>query len=168
MIPNYTAGAVAAASVNHAATTRLEVYADGSCLPNPGRGGWAFVVFQNGAEIHVGTGQADATTNNRMEITAVLKAIEWLGDRPARIYSDSQYVVNGGTSWCKAWVKRGWMRKDKHTKALQPVVNTDLWQRLMAARHDGHSLHWVRGHSTSAGNIRADALAEAARRGAPA
>lgn len=68
-------------------------------------------------------------------------------------------------SWCKAWERRDWMRKDKETKTLQPVVNADLWQRMVLARQKCHSIHWVRGHNGTAGNERADQLAEDARGG---
>ena len=146
----------------------LQVHADGSCHPNPGPGGWGFAVYQDGCEIHSARGQcATTTTNNRMEMVAILQALRWLGDRPARVFSDSQYCTNGLNVWSAGWARRGWTRKVKG-KGHQAVVNQDLWMELLAARRPGHSFHWERGHADSIGNIRADALAEAARKGVPA
>lgn len=148
----------------------IEIYTDGSCWPNPSAdGSWAFVVYENGQEIHKLTGRAEGhTTSNRMELTAMLRALMWLGDRPARLYSDSRYVVDGINLWCPAWVRRGWKRMDKETKQLHPVMNADIWQVMLIARQRQHSIHWVKAHAGIPGNERADQLAEAARMGVPA
>lgn len=148
----------------------LNIYTDGSCWPNPSEnGGWSFVVYDQGREIAARSGKAGAfTSNNRMEMTAMLRALMWLGDRPGIVHTDSQYVVNGLNSWCRAWQRRGWMRKDKATKQLVPVLNADLWEVLMVARMPQHRVVWVKGHAGILGNERADALAEAARMGVAA
>ncbi|KWT72262.1 MULTISPECIES: ribonuclease H [unclassified Variovorax] len=146
----------------------IEIYTDGACWPNPSaNGGWGFVAYANGAEIHTANGAAEGlTTNNRMEMTAMLRAMMWLGGRPGRIHSDSQYVVNGLNSWCKGWERRGWMRKDKG--AMVPVMNADLWQVMVIARMPQHQIQWVKGHAGIMGNERADQLADAACRGVAA
>jgi len=143
----------------------LTLYTDGSCWPNPSaNGGWSFVVYDQGEEIASQSGGAgEMTSNNRMEMTAVLRALEWLGDRSATVYSDSQYVVNGINSWVKGWERKDWMRMDRGR--LVPVLNSDLWRALALARLPQHHITWCRGHSGITGNERADALAEAARTG---
>ncbi|MBT2322916.1 ribonuclease HI [Variovorax paradoxus] len=123
------------------------------------------MAYEDGREIHTASGAANThTTNNRMEMTAMLRALMWLGERPGRIHSDSQLVVFGINSWCKAWQRRGWQRKDKG-KGLVPVVNADLWQVMVIARMPQHQIQWVKGHAGILGNERADQLAEAACRG---
>ena len=146
----------------------IEIYTDGSCWPNPSaNGGWSFVAYENGREIHTGTGKAEGvTSSNRMEQTAMLRALLWLGDRPARLHSDSRYVVDGLNLWSAKWIRNGWMRKDKATKKLEKVMNADLWEVLVIARQAQHDVRWVRGHAGNVGNERADGLAEAARMGA--
>jgi ribonuclease HI len=139
----------------------LTIYTDGSCEPNPGPGGWAFVVYEDGAEVHSASGGCEATTNNRMEMQAVLEAMRWAGDRPAKILSDSQYVVKGVTLWSAGWKRRGWKRMDG--RDLVDVKNVDLWQEIDAARSSGQVFEWVRGHNGTAGNERADDLAGTAR-----
>ena len=148
----------------------IEVYTDGACWPNPStNGGWSFVAYENGVEIKAVNGRTDGlTTNNRMEMTAMLRALMWLGDRPARLHTDSQLVVYGLNSWCKAWQRRGWQRKDKKTKELVPVLNADLWQVMVIARMPQHQIQWVKGHAGILGNERADQLAESACRGVAA
>jgi ribonuclease HI len=148
----------------------IEIYTDGSCWPNPGSsGGWSFVAYRDGVEFFALNGKAEGfTSSNRMELTAMLRALMWLGERPGRVFSDSRYVVDGLNSWCHAWARRGWMRRDKDTKQLQPVMNADLWQVLMIAKMPQHTVAWVKGHAGITGNERADRLAEAAREGVPA
>ena len=135
----------------------VEVFTDGACRGNPGPGGWAAILRYGGTERELG-GFAPDTTNNRMEMTAAIAALEAL-KRPCRVrlYSDSQYLREGITKWINNWKRRGWRTADK-----QPVKNIDLWQRLdaAAARHDVTWI-WVRGHSGHPENERADALARA-------
>jgi ribonuclease HI len=133
----------------------IEMYADGACRGNPGPGGWGVLLRTGGRErtLH---GGAPATTNNRMELTAVIRGLEAL-KRPCRVqlYTDSQYVQKGITQWIHDWKRRGWRTADK-----KPVKNVDLWQELdaLAQRHVV-SWHWVKGHAGHDGNERADALA---------
>ena len=136
----------------------VEIYTDGACRGNPGVGGWA-ALLRTGAherEIH---GAEPHTTNNRMELTAVIRALEALR-RPveARVYTDSEYVRRGITEWLASWKARGWRTADK-----KPVKNQDLWERLdeLAASHR-IEWHWVPGHSGVEGNERVDALANQA------
>ena len=137
----------------------VEIYADGACKGNPGPGGWGAWLSYQGKEKELFGGER-LTTNNRMELTAVIRALEAL-NRPckARVHTDSQYVHQGISAWIKSWKARGWRTADK-----QPVKNDDLWKRLEAAilRHDV-AWHWVRGHAGDPMNERADALATAAR-----
>jgi ribonuclease HI len=133
----------------------VEVYVDGACRGNPGPGGWGAVLRYRGhlSELY---GSEAATTNNRMELTAAIRALEAL-KRPVRVSvtTDSVYLKKGITEWLENWKRRGW-----RTSAREPVKNVDLWQRLdeLASRHD-ITWHWVRGHSGHEGNERADALA---------
>ncbi len=136
-------------------TDAVEIYADGACKGNPGPGGWGALLRANGRERELHGGEA-ATTNNRMELTAVIRALEALEGRPAvRLYTDSQYVQKGITEWIHAWKRRGW-----HTADKKPVKNVDLWMRLdeVAGAHR-IEWHWVKGHAGHPENERADALA---------
>lgn len=136
-------------------TDEVEIYADGACKGNPGPGGWGALLRANGRERELHGGEA-ATTNNRMELTAVIRALEALEGRPVvRLYTDSQYVQKGITEWIHAWKRRGW-----HTAAKKPVKNVDLWMRLdeVAGAHR-IEWHWVKGHAGHPENERADALA---------
>ncbi len=131
------------------------IYADGACRGNPGPGGWG-VWLKSGEHEKELFGGERLTTNNRMELTAVIEALASLKLRCAvTIYTDSQYVCQGITSWIRSWKTRGWRTADK-----QPVKNADLWQRLdvLNAAHDV-TWKWVRGHSGDPGNERADMLA---------
>jgi len=132
-----------------------EAYADGACRGNPGPGGWGVLLREDGRERELHGGEP-ATTNNRMELTAVIRALEATApQRPLRLYTDSQYVQKGITQWIHDWKRRGWRTADR-----KPVKNQDLWERLDALAH-GRPLewHWVRGHAGHDGNERADALA---------
>ena len=133
----------------------VEVYSDGACRGNPGPGGWGVLLRSRGMEKELWGGEAD-TTNNRMELTAVIRALEAL-KRPSRVrlYTDSQYVQKGISQWIRQWKRRGW-----HTAERKPVKNIDLWQRLdeLAAVHEVE-WHWVRGHAGHVENERADRLA---------
>jgi ribonuclease HI len=138
--------------------TEVEIYTDGACRGNPGPGGWAALLLYGGHEREISGGDL-ATTNNRMELTAVIRALEAL-KRPVhgRIYTDSQYVRQGVLEWLSQWKRRGWKTADK-----KPVKNQDLWQELDALTQK-HELewHWVKGHSGNAGNERVDELANRA------
>jgi len=133
----------------------VEVYADGACKGNPGPGGWGVLLIEGGRERELHGGEP-ATTNNRMELTAVIRALEALphGSR-VRLYTDSQYVQKGMKEWIHDWRRRGWRTADK-----KPVKNDDLWKHLdELARNHKVEWHWVRGHDGHPGNERADALA---------
>lgn len=136
----------------------VTIYTDGACSGNPGPGGWAAILVHRGREKELSGGEA-LTTNNRMELTAAIMALEAL-KKPCRVelYTDSQYVRQGITQWLASWQARGWRTADR-----KPVKNEDLWRRLDAAR-SGHEVawHWVRGHADDPLNERADALAVAA------
>lgn len=133
----------------------IEIYADGACKGNPGPGGWGAWLSYDGREKEIYGGELE-TTNNRMELTAVIRALEAL-KRPceARIYTDSVYVQKGITEWIHGWKSRGWKTSDK-----KPVKNDDLWKQLDHLVQQ-HKLEWVwvKGHAGLAGNERADALA---------
>jgi ribonuclease HI len=136
----------------------VEIYTDGACRGNPGPGGWAAVLTAGEREKEI-TGAENLTTNNRMELRAVIAALQAL-KRPAqvRLYTDSQYVRRGVLEWLESWKARGWKTADK-----KPVKNQDLWQ-LLDSEVSKHQIewHWVPGHSGVPGNERCDALANAA------
>lgn len=133
------------------------IYTDGACDPNPGPGGWAALLQFNGHE-KVLTGSEAATTNNRMELTAAIRALQSL-NRPCSVdlYTDSEYLKKGITEWLPNWRRRNWRRKGG------ALANADLW-RLLDAALGSHTVrwHWVRGHAGHAENERCDALARAA------
>ncbi|MDD5176052.1 MAG: ribonuclease HI [Sterolibacterium sp.] len=133
----------------------VDIFTDGACSGNPGPGGWGAILRSHGREKELYGGERD-TTNNRMELTAVIEALKAL-KRPvqARVHTDSQYVQKGISEWIYAWKQRNW-----RTAGKQPVKNADLWRILdqQAARHRVEWL-WVRGHAGHAENERADALA---------
>ena len=136
----------------------VEIYTDGACRGNPGPGGWAALLSADGREKEISGAEAQ-TTNNRMELTAVIRALESLR-RPVkvRVFTDSQYVRLGITEWVRSWKARGWLTADR-----KPVKNQDLWQRLdeIAAAHE-IEWHWVPGHAGVPGNERVDRLANQA------
>jgi ribonuclease HI len=136
----------------------VDIYTDGACRGNPGPGGWAAVLSSGGREKEISGAQIQ-TTNNRMELQAVIEALQAL-KRPVdvRLYTDSQYVRRGILEWLAQWKARGWKTADK-----KPVKNQDLWELLeaAAARHR-IEWHWIRGHTGIPGNERCDALANAA------
>lgn len=133
----------------------VEIYADGACKGNPGRGGWGALLTAGGKRKEIFGGEPH-TTNNRMELMAVISALESL-KRPCQVvlYTDSQYVQKGISEWIHGWKRQGWK-----TSARKPVKNDDLWRRLDAATAT-HRIdwRWVRGHAGNAGNERADELA---------
>ena len=135
--------------------SRVEIYTDGACRGNPGVGGWGALLRLGGRERELWGGEP-ATTNNRMELTAAIRALEALTRRcQVDLYTDSQYVRQGITTWLADWKLRNWRTADR-----KPVKNQDLWQELdaLAAKHD-IKWHWVRGHDGHPENERADALA---------
>ncbi|MGJ0427657.1 ribonuclease HI [Methylobacter sp.] len=136
-------------------TDRVIIYTDGACRGNPGPGGWGAILKYKGKTKELYGGELE-TTNNRMELTAAIQALEAL-TRPCTVelHIDSKYVLLGITEWMVNWKKRGWK-----TAAKTPVKNEDLWRRLDAAieKHD-IEWRWVKGHAGDEGNERADALA---------
>lgn len=148
-------GATGGEMKNETGDCVVEIHTDGACKGNPGVGGWGALLKNGGRERELFGGEAQ-TTNNRMELTAVIRALEAL-KRPCtvRLHTDSKYVQQGITEWIHGWKKRGWKTADK-----KPVKNEDLWRQLdeAAARHTVEWL-WVKGHAGHDGNERADALA---------
>ncbi|MDA8050988.1 MAG: ribonuclease HI [Rhodospirillales bacterium] len=138
----------------------VEIWTDGGCRPNPGPGGWAAILRYGKTEREL-SGAVSASTNNRMELTAAAEALEAL-KHPCRVilHTDSQYLQRGITTWQADWVRREWRTADG-----KPVLNRDLWERLLAAaaRHR-IKWRWVQGHANDAMNVRADALATTARK----
>lgn len=139
-------------------SVEVEIYTDGACRGNPGPGGWGALLLFGEHERELSGAEA-ATTNNRMELTAVIRAYEAL-KRPVRgkLYTDSQYVRQGVLEWMPQWKRRGWKTADK-----KPVKNQDLWMILdaLVPKHD-IEWHWVKGHSGNPGNERVDELANRA------
>lgn len=136
----------------------VEIYTDGACSGNPGPGGWGAILRYNGHERELSGGAKD-TTNNRMEMMAVIEALRALKKRSrVELYTDSQYVKQGIEDWLKGWKAKGWKTSNK-----KPVKNQDLWMEIddLVLQHD-ISFHWVRGHDGHPENERADALARAA------
>jgi ribonuclease HI len=137
------------------ATQWVEIFTDGACKGNPGPGGWG-VVLRSGAHVKEMHGGVPATTNNRMELTAVIEGLAALTRRcNVKLFTDSQYVQKGISVWIHDWKRRGWRTADK-----KPVKNVDLWQRLeqLAAQHEVE-WKWVKGHAGHPENERADQLA---------
>ena len=136
-------------------TGTVSIYTDGACKGNPGPGGWGALLVWGDREKELFGGDP-TTTNNRMELTAVIRALEILKRGCAvNVYTDSQYVKNGIETWIHTWKKNGWK-----TSAKKPVKNTELWRELeaLSVQHQGQ-WHWVKGHNDHPGNERADALA---------
>lgn len=142
---------------------KVELYTDGACSGNPGPGGWAFILrdVKTGREL-TGSGGASQTTNNQMEMQAVIEGLQSLTKRcNVTLYSDSSYVLQGLQQWLAGWKAKGWKRKQNGR--MQPVKNIDLWQELdrQAGRHQMNYVH-VRGHTGHPENERCDAMAVAA------
>ena len=136
----------------------VTIYTDGACSGNPGPGGWGAILAYNGAEKELSGGAAD-TTNNRMELTAVIEALSLLKEPcTVELYSDSKYVVDSVTKgWVYSWQKNNWRKKDK-----SPALNPELWQRLLPLLQTHEvRFHWVKGHESNERNNRCDALAVA-------
>jgi ribonuclease HI len=147
--------------------TALKIYTDGGCSGNPGPGGWAYIMvlktFQGEEIIAQGKGAAENTTNNRMELTAVIESLRALGAKDgipykAVIYTDSQYVQKGITEWIKAWKRNNWKTSDK-----KPVKNKDLWMELDSlAREFSITWEWIRGHAGNQYNELCDTMTQEA------
>jgi len=140
-------------------TSRVIIYTDGGCDPNPGRGAWAALIIIDGKETEL-SGAEPASTNNRMELTAAIQALRSLkGPSQVDLYTDSTYVMKGMTEWMTKWLARNWRG------SAGPVLNKDLWQALLTetARHK-IKWHWVKGHSTNRYNQRVDVLVQKARK----
>ncbi len=136
----------------------VEIFCDGACSGNPGPGGWGSILRYGGNQKELSGGEPQ-TTNNRMEMTAAIMALESL-TRPCNVAltTDSQYLVKGMTEWLPGWMKKGWRNSKR-----EPVLNRDLWERLVAAAAP-HQVRWlwVRGHNGHAENERCDELARMA------
>ncbi len=138
----------------------IEIYTDGACSGNPGPGGWGAILLCGEHEKEIFGGEEDST-NNRMEMMAVVEALQSLKKRSnVKLYTDSKYVIHGITDWMDGWKKKGWKNSKK-----QPVKNKALWQKIdsLVSKHNVEFI-WVKGHSGNIGNERADELA---RRGIP-
>ena len=136
----------------------VTLYTAGACSGNPGPGGWGAILEYMGHEKELSGGEEN-TTNNRMELTAVIEGLSALKEScTVELYSDSKYVIDGlQKGWAASWQKKGWIKSDK-----KPALNPDLWQRLLelTARHEMH-YHWVKGHAENPKNNRCDELAVA-------
>ena len=137
---------------------QITIYTDGACSGNPGPGGWAAILEYNGREKELSGGEAH-TTNNRMELTAVIESLKALKeDCEVDLYSDSKYVIDAlEKGWVYNWRRKNWVKSDK-----KPALNSDLWEALLGemARHKV-KLHWVKGHASNPKNNRCDELAVA-------
>lgn len=136
----------------------IEIYTDGACSGNPGPGGWGAILIYKGVEKEMSGGERE-TTNNRMELTAVIEAMKALKEPCAvQLYSDSKYVIDAlSKGWARSWKAKGWIKSDK-----KPALNIDLWEQLLALC-DVHQLscHWVKGHADNIYNSRCDEMAVA-------
>ena len=142
----------------HALTKHVDIYTDGACRNNPGRGGWGAILVYNGIEKELSGGEV-LTTNNRMELSAVISALSQLKEEcDVTLTTDSQYVVNAiEKGWLDSWSKNGWKKSDKSR-----VQNVDLWEKLIVLlKKHTVSFVWVRGHNGHPYNERCDALATA-------
>ena len=141
----------------------ITIYTDGACSPNPGIGGWGAILISNEHNLRTElSGSEEYSTNNRMEITAVIKAFEVLKKScKVDLFTDSTYVKNAfDKNWIKNWQKNGWKSKGK-----KPIANKDLWLRLLEVSQNHEvSWHWVKGHSSNTENNRCDELAVQARK----
>ena len=139
-------------------STRVEIFSDGACSGNPGVGGWGTILRSGGTEKEL-SGAEWETTNNRMEMTGAIRGLEAL-KRPCDVVvtTDSQYLVKGMTEWLSGWIRKGWVNSKK-----EPVLNRDLWERLLELSKT-HRIQWawIRGHNGHPENERCDALARGA------
>jgi len=132
----------------------ITIYTDGASRGNPGPGGWGVIMIYDDKVAELG-GRETHTTNNRMELTAAIKALEFITDREIVVYADSEYVTKGMTEWIKRWQKKGWK-----TAGRKPVLNQDLWRKLLLLT-EGREVKWkyVAGHTGIPLNERADEIA---------
>ena len=138
---------------------KVDIYTDGACLGNPGPGGWAFIIKYNSGRIKEFSGSEKYTTNNKMELTAAIKAVEYFKKKIIiNLYTDSKYLKDGITIWIKKWKLNGWKTSNK-----KKVKNSDLWKVLEEGIKD-HKIHWVwvKGHNENIFNEKADMLAKKA------
>ena len=138
---------------------KVDIYTDGSCLGNPGPGGWAFIIKYRNGNIKEFSGSEKYTTNNKMELTAAIKAIKYFKKKIIiNIYTDSKYLKDGITIWIKKWKLNGWKTSNKKN-----VKNSDLW-KLLEEKIQDHEIHWmwVKGHNENIFNEKADMLAKKA------
>ncbi len=136
----------------------ITIYTDGACSGNPGPGGWGAILMYGDHKKELSGGDS-ATTNNRMEMQAVISALEALKEPcVVELFSDSKYVIDAlEKGWAEGWKKRGWVKSDK-----KPALNKDLWEQMLTLTHKHQvNLHWVKGHSTNPYNNRCDELAVA-------
>jgi ribonuclease HI len=132
----------------------IKIYTDGACSGNPGRGGWAAIIL-DGEKIEKISGSKDNTTNNRMELTAVISALKYVKDKDLEIYTDSKYTKDGIEKWISNWKKNGWKTANK-----QDVKNKDLWNELDQLNSEKNvQWNWVKGHANNQYNNMADELA---------
>ena len=138
---------------------KVDIYTDGACLGNPGPGGWAFIIKYRNGNIKEFSGSEKYTTNNKMELTAAIKAIKYFKKKIIiNIYTDSKYLKDGITIWIKKWKLNGWKTSNKKN-----VKNSDLW-KLLEEKIQDHEIHWmwVKGHNENIFNEKADMLAKKA------
>ena len=138
---------------------KVDIYTDGACLGNPGPGGWAFIIKYRNGDIKEFSGSEKYTTNNKMELTAAIKAVQYFKKKIIiNIYTDSKYLKDGITIWIKKWKLNGWKTSNK-----KKVKNSDLWKLLEEGIKD-HEIHWVwvKGHNENLFNEKADMLAKKA------
>ena len=138
---------------------KVDIYTDGACLGNPGPGGWAFIIKYNNGRIKEFSGSEKYTTNNKMELTAAIKAVQYFKKKIIiNLYTDSKYLKDGITIWIKKWKLNGWKTSNK-----KKVKNSDLWKLLEEEIKD-HKIHWVwvKGHNENILNEKADMLAKKA------
>ena len=138
---------------------KVDIYTDGACIGNPGPGGWAFVIKYSNGETKEFSGSEKYTTNNKMELTAAIKAIKYFKKKIIiNVYTDSKYLKDGITIWIKKWKLNGWKTSNK-----KKVKNSDLWKLLEEKIHN-HEIHWtwVKGHDENILNEKADMLAKKA------
>ena len=135
--------------------SKVYLYTDGACSGNPGPGGWAVLLKYNDVQKEI-SGGAPKTTNNQMELTAVIEGLSLL-KKPCEVelFTDSKYVLEGATKWLEGWIQKGWKKADK-----KPVLNRELWEKLIPL-FQKHTLtwHWVKGHAGHPENERVDAMA---------